>query len=463
MSRRCWCLALALGLAAAGAWPAAAQPLAWPGKSYALLIATNQYDYWNDLANPIDDAEAIQEELEEVYGFEVETLWDPTLADLKRKLREYGDREFGDLDQLLVFFAGHGALDRQTETGYLVARDTRLEGDDPLYDSYLPYSDVLPLIDRFDARHVLVLVDACFSGSAVLYQDRGVAEPEPGALRHYVSDKLSHRARRILTSGGLQPVDDGAAEQHSPFAQGLIQVLRGHGGELGAVTLGSLAARLQLTAPKHVAGRFASDELATDFFLIPSAEWRREREAPAPAVSAAAAPEAILPSRAEIDLRAEPAKLTDSHLARRFQQVGLRDSQWNPSGGLSHVYDERSYGLDDVVADGSTGLMWQRAGTGHRLTWEEARAWVAQVNARGYAGHRDWRLPTVEELASLIEPEPTATGLHLAPAFDPEQVECWSADLNAESGEPWYVRFQSGQVRSFSRDPKFFVRLVRRF
>lgn len=458
-------LTLALWIATACAGPVAAQFLEWPGESYALLIATSQYDHWGDLANPVDDAKALQEELEEIYGFEVETLWDPTLGDVKHKLREYAGRSFESQDQLFVFFAGHGTRDETTEMGYLVARDTKREDQDPLYESYLPYSEILPLLDSVGMDHVLVLIDACFSGSAVLYKDRGGIEPPPANLRMYVSDKLSYRARRIVTSGGLQQVDDGVAEQHSPFALGLLSALRGHGGELGIVTLNTLTSMLQLEAPRHVFGRFASGQEGTDFFLIPSARWRKDREAPAPAASAVpgAAPEMILPSRAEIALRAEPGQLAAGHLARRFQQAGLRDSLWNPAGGLSHLYDERSYGLDDVVADGSTGLMWQRAGTGHRLTWEEARAWVAQVNARGYAGHRDWRLPTVEELASLIEPEPTAAGLHLDPAFDPEQVECWSADVNAESGEPWYVRFQSGQVRSFARDPKFFVRLVRRF
>ncbi|MEQ8534470.1 MAG: hypothetical protein RIB86_21630, partial [Imperialibacter sp.] len=40
-------------------------------KDYAVLFATDKYDNWSDLTNPIYDAKAIGQELEERYGFEV--------------------------------------------------------------------------------------------------------------------------------------------------------------------------------------------------------------------------------------------------------------------------------------------------------------------------------------------------------------------------------------------------------
>ena len=37
------------------------------------------------------------------------------------------------------------------------------------------------------------------------------------------------------------------------------------------------------------------------------------------------------------------------------------------------------------------------------MSWDEAHGYVNQLNARAYAGHADWRLPTVRELVSLVD------------------------------------------------------------
>ena len=34
-------------------------------------------------------------------------------------------------------------------------------------------------------------------------------------------------------------------------------------------------------------------------------------------------------------------------------------------------------------------------------SWEEAIAWVEKTNARGLAGYKDWRAPTIAELKSI--------------------------------------------------------------
>src|SRR5271165_2827111 len=63
---------------------------------YALLFATNEYDSWQPLNNPITDAEAIAKELHDGYGFETEVVTNPKRAEILAKLREYGQRKYGN-------------------------------------------------------------------------------------------------------------------------------------------------------------------------------------------------------------------------------------------------------------------------------------------------------------------------------------------------------------------------------
>src|SRR6185312_17037844 len=91
-------------------------------KDYALLFATDKYDHWDDLVNPVDDAHAIARELKEKYGFTVELIENPTVETIWEKLREYNERKFAPQDQLMVFFAGHGHYDESFGEGFVVAK-----------------------------------------------------------------------------------------------------------------------------------------------------------------------------------------------------------------------------------------------------------------------------------------------------------------------------------------------------
>jgi hypothetical protein len=64
-----------------------------------------------------------------------------------------------------------------------------------------------------------------------------------------------------------------------------------------------------------------------------------------------------------------------------------------------------------TVYDAVTGLTWQRSPDSNRdgaltradkLTLAQAREWPAKLNAAAFGGSRDWRLPTIKELYSLI-------------------------------------------------------------
>lgn len=70
-----------------------------------------------------------------------------------------------------------------------------------------------------------------------------------------------------------------------------------------------------------------------------------------------------------------------------------------------------------AVLDRETGLVWERSALGRFRDWYDA---VYQCRIRRTGGRMGWRLPTVEELTSLIDPE--STGLTLLPAGHPFEI-----------------------------------------
>jgi len=111
---------------------------------------------------------------------------------------------------------------------------------------------------------------------------------------------------------------------------------------------------------------------------------------------------------------------------------------------IIHRYEKKSIQGGNVVIDHATGLMWIQSGSKEYMQWNAAKEWVRNLNDRGYAGYNDWRLPTIEEATSLLEPAKKNT-LYIDPVFDDEQWGIWSGDQRGTSA--WSVYFSLGNVR----------------
>jgi hypothetical protein len=86
----------------------------------------------------------------------------------------------------------------------------------------------------------------------------------------------------------------------------------------------------------------------------------------------------------------------------------------------------------EVVIDHATELVWTRGpdanGDGQinaadKMTWAKAVDYADTLNARGYGGYHDWRLPSIRELYSLMD----CRGTDIS-AFSPAGVPCIDAD-----------------------------------
>lgn len=145
--------------------------------------------------------------------------------------------------------------------------------------------------------------------------------------------------------------------------------------------------------------------------------------------------------------------------ARAF--FGL-DELWRPAACDPErfvVIGQEGEAGPDLVRDRRSGLVWERGGSAYGLTFAAAQARAARLAAEGHLGIKGWRLPTAQELATLLLPEPDLRQLCLPPAFAPEQRRIWTADRKSFTAA-WYVDVEHGFVWWQDLTCEFFARCV---
>jgi hypothetical protein len=238
-------------------------------KDYALIFATDQYDNWKQLVNPIYDARTIAGSLEKTYGFKTDLVENPTREQVFLKLREYAEKKFNPLDQLFIFFAGHGFYDDVLREGFVVPREAL--PDDPGRTSYIRHSELRSSINNNPCEHIFLVMDVCFGGtfdeSVASRGDVDGAYAEASQSEMIVR-KLQFRTRKYLTSGGKEYVSDGIKGSHSPFAKQFIDALESTGGNDGMLTLNELMTYIEKlkTAPQF--GKFGADQQGSEFVFV---------------------------------------------------------------------------------------------------------------------------------------------------------------------------------------------------
>ena len=187
------------------------------GKQYLILIAIDNYIYWQPLSNPVNDAKEVKSILTDRYYIdEVIELYnnDATLKNIRLMFDDM-QKKVKEEDSILIFYAGHGHLDRVSKTGYWIPVDG---GDNEIeQDKWLPNSAIKGMLDNIPSKHVFLISDSCFSGD-FLKAHRGRVERIDN---DYFSKSYSLKSRQALTSGALETVPD-----QSEFAVQLKRILK---------------------------------------------------------------------------------------------------------------------------------------------------------------------------------------------------------------------------------------------
>jgi hypothetical protein len=103
-----------------------------------------------------------------------------------------------------------------------------------------------------------------------------------------------------------------------------------------------------------------------------------------------------------------------------------------------------------AVLDKETGLVWERSPSQTGVDWSEAQV---HCNELSVANRLGWRLPTLQELASLADPTQTFPALPAGHPFSQVLTgSYWSGTtLGSDTTFAWVVRFLQGTVGNFGK------------
>lgn len=199
--------------------PVTAPPLA-KGKNYALVVGINAYRYLDRLKTATNDATEVSRILREQYGYEIKLLLDGAASHdgIMKELNTLRSRLTAN-DRLLIYYAGHGILEKTTDASYWLPVDAENNDDTKWIDS----KRISDQLKRITARQVLVIADSCYSGTLTR---QASVELSGNDTRESYLRKLQERPSRVLiASGGNEPVSDAGGSGHSLFAETFMAAL----------------------------------------------------------------------------------------------------------------------------------------------------------------------------------------------------------------------------------------------
>ncbi len=482
------------------------------GKSVAFLVGVSDYEYLSpDLPFVKNDLEALREYLLERGGFdEVYVAADDIVT--TRLVEDYILNQFstklGAKDRLLFYYSGHGA-DFRGNTGYLQfskVRSGQFDTDQWLaIDRCFEWSKVLP------ASHVLFIFDCCVSGLA--FTKEGSSDSRTDILRTLGGE----RSRMVITAGTGKESSLGLPDKRSVFTDAFLNALKNPRTEDCFVTITQIFAQVEsevLLAAKRKGhtqtpmiqdiersekskGRFlfidtsspknaclskdAKDRLkaidkGSDVIRAevsppkpepePVVEIRQEPKTETKPVVEIPKEKTVQPQvqKPKYQLRKEPVTVSDEEASKVFKlardKMIMADLTFYFWRTIEYIENDFKDNEDGTITDHATGLMWQRSDSDKIMNYWDAKAYIDELNHKKFAGYSDWRLPTVDELKSLITKNKQSNNLYIYPIFNGGYLSFWTADQHV-SGNAWSFNFNTRKFGDANLLALFYVRAVR--
>ncbi len=131
------------------------------GKYYALLIGNSKYAKWTSLTSPEKDIDGIYKALKENYDFEkIFKVNDASRSEIFNAFKEL-IKISTDKDYVLIYYSGHGERTENQAYWIPVESDKDWGGG-----SWINTKDIHVAISKIQARHILLMSDSCYVGTA---------------------------------------------------------------------------------------------------------------------------------------------------------------------------------------------------------------------------------------------------------------------------------------------------------
>lgn len=492
---------------------------------HALVVGVSEYEKWPDLPNAVKDAREVASILKGL-DFKVKLVLNPVSRQLNDMLRDMAFFLGSEKNRALLFyFAGHGEtleLADETELGYIIPSDCPLKREDPIgFDNKaISMKDIEVLALKVKSKHFLMMFDSCFSGSLFNLVRAAPAD---------ITEKSIRPVRQFITAGGAgEQVPD-----RSVFKIVFLDGIKGYAdlnGD-GYVTGSELGMHLQNKVVNYTRGgqhpqygKINNPKLDKGDFIFalktPSKPSSQVSKVPPPSLKAeekrlaeerasiererrefeelktlmrekkklederrhlaaekkrlASIPKTVTDAKTyRVKLRGIPKELRGSDVTKMIEKHNFFVKNLNEEGDFPNDFVDNA---DGTITDRATGLMWDKGGSSSTLYIWKAEKYVSRLNKDRFLGYNDWRIPTLEELCSLMEQKVNERGQHISSLFKDKQSKCLSADRFFVRGYSKYcgvhniVNFTKGKIDDTATENintdvcysiYFFIRAVR--
>jgi serine/threonine-protein kinase len=137
----------------------------------------------------------------------------------------------------------------------------------------------------------------------------------------------------------------------------------------------------------------------------------------------------------------------------------LFDAQRNPGGNFQHRYEIKNAAGLRLIIDRATNLVWTRQQNLVKMNLHKTLSWIESLNLVQYGGIKGWRLPTIEEAASLLKKNTADEKNFLDAVFGRDIKVIWTGDRFRDSGS-WVVDFQNGMIQSAKSKSRLMTLMV---